>query len=153
VLGDLVEGFSVERGVYQGGLARAERAVDLLPQRAAPLRLDRVFPGRGNRLDGFKGRDVALAQGPFLDGVDGAEEVGPVGGLATEDVAQTQPADRAHRPIEAGATPSLQEGQIDRLRTVLVSLRGDARARAGSAQVAIQLREARGDRLGVDLGS
>src|SRR5947199_102909 len=76
-----------------------------------------------------------------------AEEVGASGGLAAKHVADPETADVADEPVEPGPAQVLEQRHVDRLRAVVVQLRGQARPEPRPAQVAVQLRQARLDVL------
>ena len=89
------------------------------------------------------------ALGPFLDGIDRAEEVGTLRGLTAQDVADARVADLGHQGVELRAAEVLEQRHVDRLRAVVVHLGRDPRAVPGPTEVAVQLRDPGRDRFGI----
>ena len=146
MLGDLGGGLAAEGRVDQLGLSRAERAVDRLVEGTSPVGLSRACGRAVGDVDGFDRLEDPLALGAFLDGVDRAEEVGAFGRFAAEHVANPRVADIGDERVESVAAEGREQGRVDRLRAVVVLLRRDPRAIPGAAEVAVELRDARGDR-------
>ena len=87
-----------------------------------------VGPVHRGDVDGVERLEAPLALGPLLDGVDGPEEVGALGGLAAQDVADAGLADLAEELVEAVAAERLEQRGVDGLGAVVVLLGGDPRA-------------------------
>ena len=140
LLGDLGGRLALEGGPDQRGLAGAERVVDRLLEGAPPVGPGRA-PGRVvGDVDRVDRLIDPLALGPLLDGVDRAEEVGALGRLAAEDVADARLADVDQERIELVAAERLEEGRVDGLGAVVVLLDGDPRAIPGAAEISVELR-------------
>ncbi len=83
-----------------------------------------------------------LALGSLLDGVDRPEEVGAVGRLTAQDVADAEQADLGQELVEAIAAERLEERGVDGLGAVVVLLGRKPRAVPGPAEVAVELGQA-----------
>ncbi len=88
------------------GLSVAE---DRLLERGLPVGLRGPRPVERGGVDPVERLEAPLALGPLLDRVDGPEEVGPLGGLAAQDVADARLADVAEELVEPVAAQPLEQ--------------------------------------------
>jgi CheY-like chemotaxis protein len=136
---DRRRGFPRECRLDQGGVSRTKLLGNGLIQ-VGTLLHRQVFPsGRGDRVSVVEQRTGPLASGPRLNPVDGAGEVGPVGGLAAEDATDSQPIDVTDETLKAVKPPALEQGQVDLLFAVVTPLGTDSGPRPRSVQAAGKL--------------